>query len=194
MQTFFLILKSFISVIDWIIEWAGKIIAWLTLFMVLAVVLVLIFRHGFDLSAIPLKESVTYMHAIVFMLGAAYTLKHDEHVRVDVFYQKFSPQKKSWVEILGFVFLLTPVSWFIYYYSYHTVVFNWALKTGSNDPGGIPFLYLLMGLLLILPLSLFLQGLANALRNLLFLLGQIDNPHKNSHTNGQANIQEQGHV
>lgn len=176
MNIFYTALSLIVQIIEHIIEWAGKLVAWLTLFMVLAIVGVLILRHGFDISAIPLKESVTYMHALIFMIGAAYTLKHNEHVRVDVFYQKFSPRKKAWVEILGFIFLLTPVCWFIYYYSYQTVAFNWALKTGSNDPGGIPYLYLLMGLMLVLPVSLFLQGLATALKNWLFLVGIIENP------------------
>ncbi len=170
------ILSRLVQLIEALIEWAGKLVSWLTLLMVLAVIGVLILRHGFGLSAIAIKESVTYMHATVFMIGAAYTLKHNEHVRVDVFYQKFSPFKKAWIEILGFVLLLTPVCWFIYYYSYKTVAFNWALETGSNDPGGIPYLYVLMGLLLVLPVSLFLQGLANCLKNILFLMGQSENP------------------
>lgn len=187
MQRFYSILSAISSLIEAIIEWAGKIVAWLTLFMLLAVVLVLILRHGFDLSAIPLKESVTYMHALVFMVGAAYTLKHNEHVRVDVFYQKFSPRKKAWVEILGFLFLLTPVCWFIYHYSYQTVAFNWALETGSNDPGGIPYLYALMGLLLVLPVSLFLQGLASTIKNWLFLAGHGENPNL-SHSEELSNV------
>ncbi len=170
------IFNRIIRILDATIEWSGRIIAWLTLLMVLAVVLVLILRHGFGLSAIPLKESVTYMHALVFMLGAAYTLKHNGHVRVDVFYQKFSPRKKAWVEVFGFCFLLIPVCWFIYHYSVNTVALNWALKTGSNDPGGIPYLYLLMGLLLVLPISLFLQGLSNCLKNILFLMGKANDP------------------
>ncbi|NVJ65198.1 MAG: TRAP transporter small permease subunit [Gammaproteobacteria bacterium] len=170
------ILQGLVRFLETIIEWSGKLVSWLTLFMVLAVVLVLILRHGFGLSAIPLKESVTYMHALVFMIGAAYTFKHNEHVRVDVFYQKFSPRKKAWVEILGFVFLLIPVCWFIYHYSINTVALNWALETGSNDPGGIPYLYILMGLLLVLPVSLFMQGLASSLKNVLFLMGQGENP------------------
>lgn len=181
------ILLSIIQFLELLIEWSGKLVAWLTLFMVLAVVAVLVLRHGFGLSAIPLKESVTYMHALVFMIGAAYTLKYNEHVRVDVFYQKFSPRKKAWVEILGFVFLLIPVCVFIYYFAYETVAFNWALKTGSNDPGGIPYLYVLMGLLLVLPISLFIQGLANALKNLLFLMGTAPDPNLDS-------AEEQHHV
>ncbi len=170
------LLKGLLVAIETIIEWSGRLVAWLSLLMVMAVVLVLILRHGFGLSAIPLKESVTYMHALVFMLGAAYTLKHNEHVRVDVFYQHFSPKKKAIVEICGFVFLMIPMCWFIFHYSINTVELNWALKTGSNSPGGIPYLYVLMGLLALLPVSLFLQGLANSLKNSLFLMGEGSDP------------------
>lgn len=163
-------LKTLSKWLDSSIKLLGHCISWLTLFMTLAVVLVLILRHIFDLGAIPLQESITYMHAMVFMIGSAYTLQTNDHVRVDVFYQRFSKRKKAWVELFGFVFLLTPVCWFIYHYSINTVALNWALKTGSNSPGGLPYIYLLMGLLLVLPISLFIQGLSNAIKSLLFLI------------------------
>ncbi len=178
---FIQILKKIASSIEWLIEMMGKLIAWLTLLMVTTIVLVLIFRHGFELSAIALAESVTYMHATVFMLGSAYALKHNSHVRVDVFYQKFSARKKAWVEIFGFTFLLLPVCWFIYFYTVNTVALNWALETGSNDPGGIPYLYILMSLMLLLPITLVLQGLASTINNVLFLLGHAPDPNLVAH-------------
>lgn len=157
--------------LDSFTQWTGRVISWLTLFMVITVVLVLILRNWFDLSAIALQESVTYMHATVFMLGAAFALKHNDHVRVDVFYQNFSEKKKAWVNIVGFACLMLPVCIFIFIYCKDYVLFSWALKEGSNQPGGIPFMYGLKTLLLAMPIALIIQGLADSLKCLAFLLG-----------------------
>ncbi|GAA0207249.1 TRAP transporter small permease subunit [Kangiella japonica] len=162
--------------LDSVTEWTGKIISWLTLFMVLTVTLVLILRNWFDLSAIALQESVNYMHACVFMLGAAFALKHNDHVRVDVFYQHFSPKKKAIVNILGFFFLLLPVCLFIFIYCKDYVLFSWALGEGSNQPGGIPLMYLLKSLLLAMPVALIIQGVSDTLKCSAFLLGWLDTP------------------
>lgn len=161
---------------DAVTEWTGRVISWLTLFMVLTVAFVLVLRNWFELSAIALQESVTYMHACVFMLGAAFALKHNDHVRVDVFYQNFSSKKKAWVNIFGFFFLLLPVCLFIFIYCKDYVLFSWALGEGSNQPGGIPYMYLLKTLLLAMPITLIIQGLADVLKCSSFLLGWIETP------------------
>lgn len=162
--------------LDTVIEWTGRVISWLTLFMVLMVTLVLILRNWFELSAIALQESVNYMHATVFMLGAAFALKHNDHVRVDVFYQNFSAKKKAIVNIVGFLFLLLPVCLFIFIYCKDYVLFSWALSEGSNQPGGIPYMYLLKTLLLAMPITLIIQGFADSLQCLAFLAGWTDAP------------------
>ena len=162
--------------LDSVIEWTGRIISWLTLFMVLTVILVLILRNWFELGAIALQESVNYMHATVFMLGASFALKHNDHVRVDVFYQRFSAKKKAIVNIIGFFFLLLPVCLFIFIYCKDYVLFSWALKEGSNQPGGIPYMYLLKSLLLAMPITLFIQGFADTLKYVSFLLGWTEKP------------------
>lgn len=178
--------KHAINTLNIFTEWTGKLIAWFSLFMVLAVVIVIILRNLFEISAIPLQESISYMHAIVFMLGAAFTLKHNDHVRVDVFYQNFSPHKKAVVDIAGFVFLLLPVCLFIYFYCIDYVLFNWSLKEGSNQPGGLPYLYILKGLLVAMPITLVLQGLAQTLSNLSFLFGWFESPHQTSDASSEA--------
>ena len=168
---------ALIHLLESITEWTGKLISWLTLFMVLVVVAVLILRNIFGFSAIPLQESVTYMHAIVFMLGAAYTLKHSDHVRVDVFYHRFSNRTKAIVDLLGFLLLLLPVCIFLIVYCLDYVIFNWKIKEGSSQPGGLPYLYMLKALLLALPITLIIQGTAQFLHNLGYLLGWVSLPH-----------------
>ena len=89
-------------------EWIGRSVSWLTLMMVLATFLIVVLRYVFNIGSVPLQESVSYMHTLVFMLGAAYTLKNDGHVRVDIFYQRFSPTAQAWVDCLGVLLLLMP--------------------------------------------------------------------------------------
>ena len=87
----------------------GRGSAWLALLLVLGMVLVVVLRYGFGIGNIALQESLTYLHGSLFMLGIAYTLAEDEHVRVDVLYQRFSPRGRAWVNVLGTLFLLLPV-------------------------------------------------------------------------------------
>ena len=81
--------------LDQLSETVGTIIAWFTLFMVLGTLIVVLLRYGFDVGWIWMQESITWMHAAVFMLGASYTLKWDEHVRVDIFYRQMSENNQA---------------------------------------------------------------------------------------------------
>lgn len=162
-------MKSLISLLERITEWAGRAVAWLTLAMVLVTFLVVLLRYAFDLGWISMQESVTYMHGVVFMLGAAYTLKHNGHVRVDIFYRNFGPRGRAWVDLFGVVFLLAPTCGFIAWISWDYVAGSWSVLEGSREAGGLPGVFLLKGLLLLMPILLLLQGLANALRDLLRL-------------------------
>jgi TRAP-type mannitol/chloroaromatic compound transport system permease small subunit len=152
-------------------EWSGRILSWLSLFMVVVTFLVVVLRYAFDLGWIGMQESVTYMHAALFMLGAAYTLKRNGHVRVDIFYQKMSRRGRAWVDLLGAVFLLVPVCTFIAWIGWEYVAESWSVLEGSREAGGIPAVYLLKTLILVMPVLVLLQGLAMMLRNGLFLAG-----------------------
>ncbi len=151
--------------------WVGRVIAWLALSMVLVTFLVVVLRYGFDLGSIALQESVTYMHAMLFMLGAAYTLQRDGHVRVDIFYQGFSRRGRAWVNLLGTLMLLVPVCLFILASSWGYVAESWAVHEGSREAGGLPYVYWLKTLMLLMPLLLLLQGIVWVLRNGLLLAG-----------------------
>ena len=87
----------------------GQLVSWFTLIMALLTFLIVVLRYGFDLGWIAMQESVMYLHASVFMLGAAYTLKEEGHVRVDIFYRKMRPKKQAYVDIFGSLFLLLPI-------------------------------------------------------------------------------------
>jgi TRAP-type mannitol/chloroaromatic compound transport system permease small subunit len=156
--------------IDKITDNTGKLISWLTLFMVLLTFLIVVLRYGFNIGWIAMQESVLYFHGTVFMLGAAYTLKADGHVRVDIFYQNFSIKGKALVNLLGALFLLLPVCIFIFYISFDYVAASWLIMEKSSEAGGLPLVYLSKSLLLIMAISLSLQGVSEICRNLQTLL------------------------
>lgn len=165
------LLERIAAVIDALSEWTGRLIAWLTLAMVLVTFTVVVLRYAFNLGWIALQESITYLHALVFMLGAAYTLRHDGHVRVDIFYRRLSPRGQAWIDLLGSLLLLLPVCAFILWISWDYVAVSWSLREGSRDAGGLPLVYLLKSVIPLMALLLLFQGLGQALRSLLVLLG-----------------------
>ena len=163
-----------LSRIEAVNEWLGSAVAWLTLIMVLVTFAVVALRYLWDTGWIAMQESVTYLHAMVFMLGAGYTLKHQGHVRVDIFYQRMSAKGRAWVDLFGSLFLLFPMLGFIFFISWEYVAESWKVLEGSREAGGLPGVYLLKTLLLLLPLTLGLQGVAMVLRSLLVLRGKQD--------------------
>lgn len=172
------IASRLVEVIDSFTESLGKIISWLTLLMVLLTFAIVVLRYGFNLGWIAMQESVLYFHGIVFMLGAAYTLKHDGHVRVDIFYQKFSLKQKAWVNFTGGLILLLPICIFIFFISLDYVLAAWQIMESSSEAGGLPLVYLNKSLILILAITLICQGFAEVLRNLL-VITSVNKPNMN---------------
>ena len=158
--------------LDRLAETTGRLLAWLTLAMVLTTVTIVILRYLFNSGSIALQESVTYLHATVFMLGAAYTLKHDAHVRVDIIYQKLTPRGRAWVDLLGTLLLLFPVCLFMLYSSLDYVASSWAIQEGSREAGGLDGVYLLKTAMPVMAILLLLQGCSMLLRNILLIAGQ----------------------
>ena len=89
---------------------SGRLTSWLTVVMVVVTFVIVVMRYVFDAGAVWLQESVVWMHAVVFMLGAAYTLQQDEHVRVDIFYREMSERRRAWVDLLGTLLFLLPLA------------------------------------------------------------------------------------
>ncbi len=156
--------------IDRLTRWVGHGVAWLTLAMVLVTCAIVVLRYGFGLGWIAMQESVVYMHAMVFMLGAAYTLQADEHVRVDVFYRSRSARTRAWIDLLGTALLLLPLCAALAWFSWDYVAIAWALHEGSREAGGLPWVYLLKTLIPVTAGLLALQGIGSALRNLAVIL------------------------
>lgn len=151
-------------------NFTGRLISWVTLGMMFITFLVVVMRYVFNSANIVLQESVMYMHAALFLIGAAYTLQQDGHVRVDVFYRNYSKVQKAWVNLLGALFLLTPCLILIIYMSWDYVAASWAIQEKSVEGGGLAFVYLLKSLIILMPALLFIQGIAESLKNLITIL------------------------
>ncbi|WP_460035434.1 TRAP transporter small permease subunit [Methylothermus subterraneus] len=164
------IIAGFVRAVDGLNEWLGKTLAWLALGMVSVTFAVVVLRYGFNLGWIALQEAAIYMHALLFMLGAAYTLKYDAHVRVDIFYQRFGSKGRAWVDLLGAWLFLIPFCAFVVWSSWDYVLASWAIREGSHETGGLPLVFVLKSALLGFAGTLLLQGVAQSGKALLVLL------------------------
>lgn len=163
-------LSKTVTSIDKFTDYTGRLVAWFTLLMVVLSFVIVVLRYGFNVGWIGMQESVIYFHGLVFMLGAAYTLKENGHVRIDIFYQKLSIQKQAIVDLFGTLFLLFPVCIFIFYISADYVLLSWYIMEKSAEAGGLPLVYLSKSFILLLSFTLLLQGIAELARNILILL------------------------
>lgn len=147
--------------------------AWLTLLMVLDTFVVVVMRYVLDAGFIWLQEWVTWMHSCVFMLGAAYTLRHEEHVRVDIFYRSMSDRRRAIVDAVGVVIFLLPLCVFLAIKSWDFVSASWAIREVSRESGGLayPLIPLLKSFVLLMPITLGLQGISLLLHSLRRLSG-----------------------
>ena len=152
----------------------GQAAAWLTLFMVIITFVVVVMRYVFDAGLIWVQESVVWMHAMVFMLGSAYTLRAEEHVRVDVFYRNMGEQRRAWVDLVGVLIFLMPVCLFLAWKSFDFVTQSWSIREASRESGGLPypFIPMLKSVLLLMPLTVALQGVSLLLNSLRTLRGK----------------------
>lgn len=173
--------KTIIDFLEKITETIGRTAALLSILLMLITFIIVVMRYGFeaaylpvfgfDISSIALQESVIYLHAALFMLASGYTLKHNEHVRVDVFYRKFSTTTQSIVDIFGTLLLLFPVSIFILVTSLDYVEFAWRINEKSQEAKGLPYVWLLKTLIPTMACILLFQGSLEIAKNAGFLLG-----------------------
>lgn len=125
----------------------ASVIRWLALLMVLVQFAIVVGRYVFGVNSIAAQESVLYMHATFFMLGAGYTLLVDKHVRVDVFFAKVSPAAQRRIDIFGHIALLLPSMLALLYWSWPSVRNSWEILEGPISVGGIEAVFLLKTLI-----------------------------------------------
>ena len=169
-------LISIAKAIDSFNERLGSWIAWLALIMVLVQFVVVLMRYVFGMGSIAMQESIIYMHGLLFMLGAGYTLLHDGHVRVDIFYREATPKHKARVDIFGVVAFLIPVCILIWVYSWPYVQNSWRVFEGSKETSGIQAVFLLKTVVLVFCVLVALQGLSLLIHSLA-VLREKEAPH-----------------
>ncbi|EDX85618.1 TRAP transporter, DctQ-like membrane protein [Synechococcus sp. PCC 7335] len=155
--------------IDRFINAIGRLTYWLVLVMIGVGVWNVLGRYvgnaiGQNLSSNGLIETQWYLFDLVFLLGAAYTLQHNEHVRVDVFYARFNRKQKAIADLIGTLFFLIPFSILVLYFSWGAVSKSWAVRETSPDPGGL-LRYPIKTMILVCFVLLILQGISEAIKN-----------------------------
>ena len=163
--------KNLIGFGDSLIERLGNVLNILMIALVCVVIVVVIGRYFFEIGSVALQELTTYLHATIFMLGISYTLKHDGHVRVDIFYRNFSEKKQALINVIGGLVFVLPISMFVGWSSWEYVLASWSIMETSTENNGLPFIYLLKTVMLIMPFLLATQGLINVAKNLFMLYG-----------------------
>jgi TRAP-type mannitol/chloroaromatic compound transport system permease small subunit len=163
-------LKRYISFADSVNEHLGRAVSWLTVLLVLLFCIDVCLRYFLKLSSAVIFELEWHFFSMIFLLGAGYTLKHDRHVRVDVWYTRMSEKQKAWVNLLGALVFLIPFCLLVIRAGIPYVEISFKLREASNDPGGLPARYLTKGLIMAGFFFLLLQGVSLACRSLLTLL------------------------
>ncbi len=156
--------------IDRFQERFGRVVVWLSLVMVLVGALNAVARYtdrftGLGLSSNMWLELQWYLFSLLFLLGAASTLRQDAHVRVDVFYGRLSAKGQAWVNVLGTVFLMLPFCGLMLWTAWPAVANSWAVMEASPDPGGLPR-YPIKTVIPVAFLLLALQGISLFARSL----------------------------
>jgi len=157
--------------IDTLNEWVGRGVSWVTLCLVLVIFVDVVMRYMFRTSFVFTQELEWHLFAFIFLIGAGYTLLHDGHVRVDIIYQRLSPNAKAWVNLIGVLLFLFPGCAMIIVTSLKFVYASWAIMEGSPDPGGIPFRFIVKGTIPVGFCLLLLQGTSLGIHSLLQILG-----------------------
>lgn len=162
-------------ILDRLSEKTGWLVSWLTLAMVLIGAYNAVVRYlgrfvGWNLSSNAYIELQWYFFSLVFLLGAAYTLRRGAHVRVDVFYGRLSRRGKAWINLVGTVVFLVPFSLFALWVSWPAVRNSWAIREVSPDPGGLPR-YPIKAVILLAFVLLIVQACSEVIKQAAILRG-----------------------
>jgi TRAP-type mannitol/chloroaromatic compound transport system permease small subunit len=163
--------------IDRFTDRIGRLAYWLVLIMIGVGVWNVIGRYignaiGQNLSTNALIETQWYLFDMVFLLGAAYSLQHNEHVRVDVFYARWSRRRKAIADLIGTLFFLLPFSTLVIWFSWEAIVQSWSIKETSPDPGGL-IRYPIKAMIVVSFVLLILQGISEAIKNWSIIQGEL---------------------
>jgi len=147
----------------------GRLAAWLVLFMTLTQFAVVMLRYVFSYGSIQMQESIWYMHGLIFMLGAGYTLAREGHVRLDLFYRSMSKRTKACINLTGALLCILPFCIVNFDFAWAWVLSSWAVREGSAEATGLQYIYLIKSVVLIFSVLVAMEGLALGARSVLGL-------------------------
>mgnify|MGYP001025383633 CR=1 FL=1 len=165
-------MRKLIRIIDQINLFFGKVAAASSVLLVIVVFMNVVMRYLFKRSYVFTQELEWHIFGFLFLIGAGYTLLQDAHVRVDIFYQNMSRQKKAWINFLGTLFFLIPGCILVIDTSWKFTVNAYLAMEGSPNPGGIPYRFLLKGCIPLGFSLLLLQGISMGIKELFILIGK----------------------
>jgi TRAP-type mannitol/chloroaromatic compound transport system permease small subunit len=176
------------ATIDSITAGLGHIVSWLAVVMVLVGALNAVARYlgrfvGRNLSSNTYLELQWYLFSLIFLLGAAYALQRDAHVRVDVIFARFSARVRSWINIFGTVFLLMPFCVFVLWFSWPAVRNSWQVREVSPNPGGLP-VYPLKAVIMVCFILLLLQAVSELIKEIRNLRTPVSATYADHHVEG----------
>lgn len=184
------ILKRIAAGIDGLNDYIGSAIRWLALIMVLVGAFNALARYATRYTDVSLSSNAYldlqwYMFSLIFLLGAAYGLNHDVHVRVDVLYERLSEKTQAWIDLAGTVLFLLPFSVLFLWVSWPAVRNSWAIREVSPDPGGLAR-YPIKSVILVGFGLLILQGFAQIVKQVEVIRGEatLERPPEDDHGHG----------
>ncbi len=164
-------LEKFVNFVDGMSDKIGHLVGWMTTLMVLIVFYDTVMRYAFNKGNVALQELEWHLFAIVFLIGPAYTLKESGHVRVDIVYVNLSEKTQAWIDFLGVFVFLIPFSVMVIFSTKGFIMNSWAIREISPDPGGLPARYLLKAMIPLGFSLLIVQGLSEAAKNFMIIMG-----------------------
>ncbi len=165
-------MKKILTILEAINEKAGILFSWSTLLMVILICTEVVLRYVFNKSLIWMVELEIYLFAFSFLLASGYAFKHDKHVRVDLFYSNYSPQKQAYVNLFGGIFFLIPwcIISIVGCLKYANI--SWRIGEVSQQAGGLPMVYLLKYSIALGFVLLLIQAVASVVKSLLIIQGK----------------------
>jgi len=159
-------MSQFINTIERFTDWVGNLVSWLSLLIAILIGIDVTLRYVFNWNSSANQELEWHLFAVLFLLGMGFTLKHDKHVRVDVFYSNFSKKNKALVDFIGTIIFLIPFCIVIIITSVPFVLDAYTINESSPEPGGLPYRFIVKSAIPISGLLLLLQAIAVMMKNL----------------------------
>ena len=151
---------SIIKTIESIIRWIGENSSYINVILVMIICIDVFMRYILNTTQTWVIELEWHLFALIFLLGASYTLQEDQHVRVDLFYADRSIKSKAWINLLGTLLFLVPWCLILVNSSFNYATNSWMMNEGSPNPGGLPAIYIIKYCMTFGFVLLLLQGIA----------------------------------